>query len=394
MSIINLLSEISTCLKMLWYKQLLIYIICLLFFIIPGLFFFYLFFSFGRFKNLFKQTWYKIFSIIFLICFIISLIFYGGDFLGLIFYNFAFCGFISLSIFIFYSIYHIYKKIFDKRFYITSFILLLMFILSFPNIIFFFNDLKVSNLSNKNITLALKNEIFASKFSIIPQFKYFMNVSINFNRFADIIYVDLDKKYYKQKIGYKEFGGYKVFLDETIKTQEYLCRKDKNNCSPLIQLYLYNNDLDKVIKNTDNYIKLFKYKSSVKTDFTYSVKYYKFLAYILKGEYEKAFDYADTFENERNKFINKAVCLTYLKRYDEALDVVKGLNGDRDSVIKGFIYKRRGDNNKLKEQYKIYITEKYMSNLKYSDYIRSVNTYEFENIKNIQKLIDYKKQHE
>ena len=60
--------------------------------------------------------------------------------------------------------------------YAVTIILLLMFILSFPNIIFFFNDLKVSNLSNKNITLALKNEIFASKFSIIPQFKYFMNM--------------------------------------------------------------------------------------------------------------------------------------------------------------------------------------------------------------------------
>ena len=95
--------------------------------------------------------------------------------------------------------------------------------------------------------------------------------------------------------------------------------------------------------------------------------------------------------------MSKVVCLTYLKQYNEALDYVKNLNGENDHLIKGFIYKRMGNQAKLYNEYNLYkITTKYLPDkYEYKDFIKNINNYyEFEYEKNIQNLIEYKKQNE
>lgn len=314
----------------------------------------------------------------------------------LLFVTLGIIGFVSFFILVISYFYHFKKKLFDKRFYVTLSILLTLFVLSVPNIIFMFNDISMSKFKTdkpENITKPLKNQIFISKFSPVPQFRYIMNFRINIIRYIEIL--EIGNKDYWSRIDFKEYGGYKTFIEDTIKTQEYLCNKDKIHCYELIMLYFMNKDFDKVINNAEKSFIEPHRKHVLSQD--NEIKKYKHTAYILKGEYENALKYADNFENERQKILSKVVCFTYLKQYNEALDYVKNLNGENDHLIKGFIYKRMGNQAKLYNEYNLYkITTKYLPDkYEYKDFIKNINNYyEFEYEKNIQNLIEYKKQNE
>lgn len=178
-------------------------------------------------------------------------------------------------------------------------------------------------------------------------------------------------------IDLKEYGGCKKAVDDFFRHAEFLCDFDKSSCYSLELGYQATDEFDKIIDLETNYLKDLK------------CHYNLGIAYMYKGEYQKAIDVFDKMKKDKcgvqvGKY-NYAWAYKGLKDYKKALEILKNEDDGATNLVKASIYYDLDNLNKVKE---IYETNKSSINWhSYDEFLEEVKGGQFYYVKKRQKRI-------